>query len=129
MNTSTTQYTDTERLEAMFRHGWRTYKHKGKTRINGIKAEFATPREALDNAMRLELAARGKTQPKRAVLTSSIPPGFVWNRWEQHVFPAGTSRYDLISSARVQGWRLSIILDKKSNNLSVMATDTLKRGS
>ena len=129
MDTDPSEITDTERLDAMFRYGWRTYKHKGKTRISGIKESFPTPREAVDNAIQIERARRGNKRLELSVSKSAIPSGFTWKRWELHVFPADTPRHDLVSSAHSQGWKLSIVVHRKSKKLCVMAMDTLKPSS
>lgn len=129
MTTPNTQITDTDRLEAMFRHGWRVHKHKGKARISGINEAFASPREALDHAIKLFQDGRRTKYRERLLLTSPIPSDFIWNRWEQHVFPAETPRFALIESARMQGWKLSIVANKKSKKLFVMAMDPIMRSS
>jgi hypothetical protein len=110
METPSKTFTDSDRLDAIIKHGWRISFRKGKARIAGVTDWMNSPRDALDKAL-----ANLPHPPTHTEKESN------WPRWEIRVFPAEMKKEDIVLLARQEGRNVSVRRIRKTGDWHAMA--------
>ena len=118
---------DTERIEAMIRNGWRIAKRRDQFRIKGLTEWMDCPRAVVDRALAMEAEVSSAKAAATIPSISVTEDDEVWHQWETRFFPAETKRSEIIAIARVHGWAVSIVQLKGSGVWRAMAMYPVKR--